>query len=244
MGLEGPRSLILGTAYVAVFLITFLAGDIAGLMIEARTTRRWRNAAEKMGFEFDGRKRRRPSMSRFFLPKLFPLAAGETAFLYCEALQALRGLVQGFEVTIADLAVWNYHVRGPLVFRGTVCVVKSHGIDLPSQTGLVKASSTFLRGFQWSCPLREYTFPRDSDFSRLYVSFGHLASPPWVFSSELRQFCVKHRYEIDFFFVKDNELILAWTDHNLERFPAVLKSTMAIMTSLVEGAPRISRQTS
>jgi hypothetical protein len=92
--------------------------------------------------------------------------------------------------------------------------------------------------------LREYTFPHDPDFSSLYVSFGDPASPPWVFSSDLRQFCVEHRHEIDFFFVKDNELILAWTDHNPERFPAILNTSMTIMASLVEGAPKISHKAS
>lgn len=244
MGLEESQGLILGIGCAAVFLVTLLAGDIAGLIIEARTTRRWRDAAEEMGFDFDGSRRRWPSLSRFLVPKLFPFMGGESAFLYGESLNTLTGLVQGFEVTIVDFAVWNYHVRGPLVFRGAVCVVKTHDIDLPSQMGLVKASSIFLHGFQWTRPLREYSFHHDKVFSLLYVAFGHPASPPWIFTPALREFCVQHHYEMDFFFLKNNELILAWTDPNPERFPAILKSTMGIMTSLVDGAPRISHQAS
>ncbi len=37
-----------------VFIATVLAGDIAGIIIEARTTRRWRDAAKEIGFEFIG----------------------------------------------------------------------------------------------------------------------------------------------------------------------------------------------
>lgn len=244
MGVEESSGAMLGIAYAVVFLATFLAGDIAGLMIEARTTRHWRGAAEKMGMDFYGRRTRWPALSQFLVPKLFPFMQGESPFLYGESLNTLRGAVQGFEVTIADFAVWNYHVRGPLVFRGVVCVVRAAGVDLPDQTALVKASSIFLHGFRWSRPLREYTFSHDADFTRLYVSFGQPGSPPWIFTPDLRQICVKHHYEMDFFFVTGNDLILVWTDHNPERFPAILNTTMRIMTSLVEGAPRISQQAS
>ncbi len=55
---------------VIVFAATFLAGDIAGLIIEAQSARRWRMAAERMGFAFDGRKRKSHSLSELFLPTL------------------------------------------------------------------------------------------------------------------------------------------------------------------------------
>jgi hypothetical protein len=46
-----------------VFIAAFLAGDVAGVLIEKRMNRRWKRAARKTGFEFDGSKKRYPSLS-------------------------------------------------------------------------------------------------------------------------------------------------------------------------------------
>ena len=78
-------------ASAIVFIAAFLAGDIAGIIIEARTTRRWRDAAKKIGFEFIGSRTGHPSLSEFFLPKLSRFRPKESPFYYGEALKTLKG---------------------------------------------------------------------------------------------------------------------------------------------------------
>jgi hypothetical protein len=221
----------------AVFIAAFLAGDVAGIIIEARTTRRWRDAAKRIGFEFIGHRTLWPSLSEFFLPKLSRFRPKESPFYYGEALKTLKGKVQGFDVAITDFTVWNLHMRGPLIFRGVVCLVTGEGINLPEQVGLVKSSSIFLDGFTWNRILRPYDFPYDKVFSRLFVPFGRPGSPPWSFGPDLRRFCVDHRRDIDVFFANEKELIMLWPDKHPDRFPGLVDAAIGIMTSLVDSVP-------
>jgi len=220
-----------------VFIAAFLAGDLAGIIIEARTTRRWRDAAKRIGFEFIGHRTRYPSLSEFFLPKLSRFRPKESPFYYGEALKTVSGTVQGFDVAITDFTVWNLHMRGPLIFRGVVCLVTLEGINLPEQMGLVKSSSIFLDGFTWNRMLRPYDFPYDKGFSRLFVLFGRQGSPPWSFGPDLRRFCVEQRREIEVFFANGKELILLWPDKNPDRFPSLVDAAIGIMTSLADSVP-------
>ena len=220
-----------------VFIATLLAGDVAGNIIEARTTQRWRDAAKQIGFQFIGSRLRCPALSEFFLPKLSRFRPKESPFYYGEARNTLKGTVQGFDVAITDFTVWNLHVRGPLIFRGVVCLVTGEGINLPEQMGLVKSSSIFLDGFGWNRKLRPYDFPYDKEFSKAYVVFGRPGSPPSNFGPDLRRFCVEHRRDIDVFFANEKELILLWPDKSPDRFPSLVDAAIGIMTSLADSLP-------
>ena len=167
MGTPETQTVMYPIAYGIVFIAAFLAGDIAGIIIEARTTRRWRDAAKKIRFEFIGRKTRYPSLSEFFLPKLSRFRPKESPFYYGEALKALKGTAQGFDVAITDFTVRNLHMRGPLIFRGVVCLVTGGGINLPEQIGLVKPSSIFLNGFAWNRMLDPTTSPTTKNSPKL-----------------------------------------------------------------------------
>jgi hypothetical protein len=237
MGTPETQTVMYPIASAIVFIATFLAGDIAGIIIEKRTNRRWKNAANRMGFEFDGRRGRYPSLSAFFLPKLSRFRTKESPFYYGEVLKRLKGTVQGFDVAITDFTVWNLHMRGPLIFRGVVCLVTGQGINVPEHMGLVKPSSIFLNGFGWNRMLRPYDFPHDKEFSKAYVVFGRIGSPPWIIGPELRRFCVEHRRDIDVFFANENELILLWPDKNPDRFPSLVDAAIGIMTGLADSVP-------
>jgi hypothetical protein len=220
-----------------VFVATFLAGDVAGIIIENRMSQRWKDAAQKIGFEFDGRRGRYPSLSQFFLPKLSRFHQRESAFSYGEVLKRLKGNVNGFDVAITDFTVWNFHTRGPLIFRGVVCLVTAEDVSFPEQTGLVKPSSIFFEGFSWNRMLRPYDFPHDKEFSNAYIVFGRPGAPPWIFGPDLRRFCVEHRRDIDVLFVSENELILVWPDKDPDRFPSLVETAVEIMASLAESVP-------
>ncbi len=237
MGTFETHTVIFSILCGMVFVAAFLAGDVAGLIIETRMTRRWRDAAENIGFEFIGHRTRHPSLSEFFLPKLSRFRPKESPFYYGEALKTLKGTVQGFDVAITDFTVWNLHMRGPLIFRGVVCLVTAHNINLPEQIGLVKSSSIFLDGFGWNRMLRPYDFPYDKDFCRLFVLFARSGSPPWSFGPDLRRFCVEHRRDIDIFFANEKEIILLWPDKSPDRFPGLVETAVEIMTSLAESVP-------
>ena len=116
MGTPETNTVMISIACGIVFITAFLAGDIVGIIIEARTTRRWRDAAKKIGFEFIGWRTRYASLSEFFLPKLSRFRPKESPFYYGEALKTLKGTVQGFDVAITDFTVWNLHIRGPRSF--------------------------------------------------------------------------------------------------------------------------------
>jgi hypothetical protein len=155
MDTEGLLSVLVTVACAVIFLVTFLIGDVAGFLIEAKTTRRWRNASDAMGFEFDGEKKRCRSLSRLFLPKLLWPGTEESAFCYGEVLQSVRGRVRDFDTLITDFTVWNFFTRGPLVYRATVCVVSGDRITLPGQLVVLKPSSLLLPGYRMTPTLRE-----------------------------------------------------------------------------------------
>lgn len=237
MGTLEPHTVIYSIVCGIVFVSAFLAGDVAGIIIEKRTNLRWKNAARKIGFEFDGRRGRYSSLSQFFLPKLSRFHQKESAFNYGEVLKRLKGNVNGLDIAITDFTVWDYHVRGPLVFRGVVCLVTAQDIDLPEQLGLVKTSSTFFEGFSWNRMLRPYDFPHDEEFSKTYVAFGLPGSPPWAFGPDLRRFCLDHRRDIDVFFANEKELILLWPDKDPDKFPSLVETAVGIVNSLAESVP-------
>ncbi|MGB6064096.1 MAG: hypothetical protein WBG50_04775 [Desulfomonilaceae bacterium] len=237
MGIQDTHSAIYLVGFGIVFVAAFFAGDVAGFIIESRTTRRWKNAAEKMGFEFDERKTRYPSLSEFFLPRLSRFHLEESAFCYGEALKTLKSTVQGFNIAIIDFAVWNLHMRVPLIFRGVVCLVTTEEINLPGQIGLLKYSSIFLEGFRWNRAFRPYGFPHDKEFSRSFALFGRPGSPPWILGPELRRFCVDRRRDIDVLIVNEKEVILLWPDQNPERFPSLMTTAIGIMHNLCESVP-------
>jgi hypothetical protein len=237
MGTPEPHAAIYSILCGIVFVSAFLAGDVAGIVIEKRMNRRWRKAAKKIGFEFNGHKTLCPSLSKFFLPKLSRFHRKESVFSYGEALKTLKGTIQGFDVVVTDFAAWNLHVRGPLIFRGIVCLVTAQDGNLPEDTGLVKTSSTFFAGFSWDRMLRPYDFPQDREFSKAYVVFGRPASPPWIFGPDLRQFCLEHRRDIDVFFVNERELILLWPDKNPDKFQSLVETAVGIANNLAESVP-------
>jgi hypothetical protein len=244
MGMPEPHTVMYSIVCGIVFVSAFLAGDIAGIIIEKRTNQRWKNAALKMGFEFDGRKGRYSSLSQFFLPKLTRFHQKESAFSYGEVLKRLKCNINGFDVAITDFTVWDYHIRGPLIFRGVVCLVTAEDIDLPDQLGLVKSSSTFIEGFRWNSMLRPYDFPQDKEFSEAYFVFGRRGSPPWFFGPDLRQFCLEHRRDIDVLFANGKELILLWPDKDPDKFPSLVETAVQVMTSLAESVPSRGYKTS
>ncbi len=237
MGIQDAHSAIYFVVCGIVFVVAFLAGDIAGVIIESRKARRWKNAAEKMGFEFDNRKTRYPSLSEFFLPRLSRFHPEESAFCYGEGLNTLKSGVRGFNIVITDFAVWNLFMRVPLIFRGVVCLVTTEEINLPGQIALLKYSSIFLEAFRWNRALRLYGFPYDQEFSRSFALFGRPASPPWIFGPELRRFCVEHRRDIDVLLVNEKEAILLWPGQNPDRFPSLVAAAIGIMLNLCESVP-------
>ncbi len=244
MGTPEPHTVIYSIVCGIVFVSAFLAGDVAGIIIEHRNNRRWKNAALKMGFEFDGRRGRYRSLSQFFVPKLSRFHQKESAVRYGEVLKRVKGSRNGFDVAIVDFTVWDFQVRGPLIFRGVVCLVTSEGINLPEQIGLVKSFSIFVEGFRWNRMLRPYDFPHDKEFSKAYVAFGRPASPPWIFGPDLRRFCLEHRRDIDLLFANENELIVLWPDKDPDKFPSLVDTAVEIMSSLAESVPGRSYKSS
>ncbi len=242
MDTGGSLSIPVTVACAVVFLVTFLIGDVAGFIIEAKTTRRWRNASRVMGFKFDGEKKRCRSLSRLFLPKLLWPGTEESAFCYGQVLQSLKGRVRDFDTLITDFTVWNYFTRGPLVYRATVCVVSGDRIALPGQMVVLKPSSLLLTGFGMTPTLREYDFPQDKDFCRAFILFGHSAAPPWIFTPEVRRFCVRHQREIDSVVIGEKNLVLVWTDKNPDRFPRLLEIAVGMMTRLLDNVPAPQHQ--
>jgi hypothetical protein len=221
-----------------IFITTFLAGDIAGAFIEARWKKRWRAVGEKMGLAFDGTRRRDPALSELLLSKIVFPGTKESAFCYGETLKTLNGTVQGFDVVITDFLVWDFLVRGPLVFRATVCVVTGEGIEFPAEAQLVRSSSTLFRGFASNRSLRPYDFPADRAFSLLFTLFGRRESPPWMFNPDLRRFCVKHHRGINSLMVRPEELVLVWNDSSPDRLPTLLAAATGLATRLAESSPQ------
>lgn len=232
------QAITYGVGFAVVFLLAFFAGDVAGLVIEWRNSRRWREVGEGMGFEFDGRRKKNPSLSKAILPKLLLPNTQESAFIYGEALKTLSGKIGGFEVLITDFTVWNYFTRGPLIFRAIVCVVTTD-TPLPADLGVVKSSSLFLHGFCLTRSLRPYSFPRDKRFSLVYCAFARHGSSPWVFTPGFRDFCSEHAHEIDSVYTKNQDIIVVSMEQRPDRLPNLVRTCVGLTTRILEGVPRI-----
>jgi hypothetical protein len=237
MDTNGLTTTLFAVALFMVFAATFLAGDIAGLVIEAQSARRWRMAAERMGFEFDGHKRKSHSLSELFLPTLIFPGAKETAFSYGQVMKCLKGRVQGFDLSISDFTVWDFPTRGPVIYRAVICVIRRDGIELPGPISLVKARGVLSTGLSMNETLKEYDFPEEQGFSSVYSLFGRKGSPPWVFTPDIRRFCLEHLREMDSLFVNEKELILIWSDKSPDRFPQLVELAVGIATKFVENVP-------
>lgn len=225
-----------GIVLIALFAVSFLAGDIAGILIERHSARKWRISAEKMGFEFDGRKRRAHSLSEFFLPKLLFPAAQETAFSFCKIMKSLSGLPQGFNISINDLTVWDYHTRGPMIYRSVVCIIKGCDLQLTGPIGLVKIGSILLYGFGQDKTLKEYTLSEEDDSSTTYRVFGRGSSSLSIFIQDLRRFCMEHRGAIDCLLINAEEMILVWTSDRPEYFPQLVDLATGIVSKILDPA--------
>lgn len=223
-----------GALCVIVFAASFLAGDVAGLLIERKWKRQWQEVATKMGFEFYGQRTRWPALSNFLLPKLLLPGMKESAFCYGEALKTLRGKVGEFDVTITDFAVWNFYSRSSLVFRAPVFLFKKEGAGPLDSMAAVRARSILLNGFRLNPVLREYHFPYDKDFSRQFVFFGRLRATPWNFTSDLRELCVEFHKDIDCLFTDDQDLLLVCRDRIPRRFPRLVEFGITVMNDLLE----------
>ena len=225
-----------GVLCFIVFGVSFLAGDIAGWIMERKWKQQWAKIAAKMGYDFHGQRNRWPSLSRFLLPKLLMPEHKESAFCYGEALKTFTGKALGFDVTITDFAVWNFYSRSSLVFRAPVVVFQKTGARMPGTMVAVKARSMLLNGFRLNALLREYRFPHDKDFSSRFVFFGEMGTTPWAFTSDLRDLFVAFHRDIDCLFVGDDEVVLVCNDRKPERFPKLVEFGVTVIQNLIEGA--------
>lgn len=237
MTMNEPEGILFGIAIILLFGLTFLAGDIAGLFIERQGARKWRMAAEKIGFEFDGEKKRSPSLSKIFLPKLLYPEAEETAFSYVQVMKSISGRVDGLDISINDFTVWDFHTRGPVIYRAVVCTINTGPVELPAPIGMVKIGSVLFYGYGLDKTLKEYSLAHESAFSGSYALFGRHGEPPWIFTPELRRFCVEHRSQIDCLMLQEKNIILVWADKSPDRFPQLLNLATGIATRLLESAP-------
>ncbi|AFM27397.1 hypothetical protein [Desulfomonile tiedjei] len=240
METNGSTGVFFGIVLIALFAISFLAGDIAGIIIERHSARKWRIAAEKMGFEFDGRKRKAHSLSEIFLPKLLFPEAQETAFSFCQIMKSLSGRSQRFNISINDLTVWDYHTRGPIIYRSVVCMIKGYDFEIIGPIGLVRIGSILSYGFGQDKTLKEYTLSEEDDFSTTYRVFGRGGSSLSIFTQDLRRFCMEHRRAIDCLLINAEEMILVWTSDSPEYFPHLVDLAMGIVSRVLGPAQQIN----
>jgi hypothetical protein len=226
---NGSTGIFFGIVLVALFAVSFLAGDIAGIIIERTSARKWRTAAEKMGFDFYGRKRRAHSLSDIFLPKLLFPEAQETAFSYCQIMKSLTGRLQEINISINDLTVWDYHTRGPMIYRAVVCRADGFRAEIASTIGLVRTGSVLFYGFGHDKRFKEYEPDEESDFSIVYGVFGEESASLSVLTPALRRFCVDHGREIDCVMISEKEMILVWTSDNPQYFPQLADLALGIV---------------
>jgi hypothetical protein len=226
--------MLIGIACTAIFVVTVFMGEIVGFAIEALVRRRWRSASHRIGFGFDARRVRIPSLSRMMLHSVVGRGAEETIFSYGESLNKLSGTIKGFEVLITDFAVWNYFTRCPLVFRGVLCVIKGNRLRLPGQIRLVKWYSHLVDGFRLSKTFRQFKFPHESGFSGCYALFGKGGFAPWIFTPDLRDYVMDHRKEIDCVWVNEDEVVILWVDRNPDRFGELIDLGLGIASRLAD----------
>jgi hypothetical protein len=229
-------TLFSGVLCLVVFGVSFLAGDIAGWIMERKWKQRWQEIAANMGFTFYGQRNRWPSLSEFLLPKLLLREQKESAFCYGEALTTFSGIAFGFHVTITDFAVWNFYSYPSLVFRAPMIVFQKRGTHIPITMVAAKNQSMLLNGFRLNSSLREYRFPNDKDFSSQFVFFGRLGCTPWTFTTDLRDLCVTFEKDIDCLFMGHDEVILVCNNTQPDRIPDLVEFGATVMRNLVEDA--------
>lgn len=217
-----------------VFGMSFLAGDIAGWIMERKWKQQWARIAAKMGYAFHGQRNRWPALASFLLPKLLMPEHSESPFCYGEALKTSMGKAVGFDVTITDFAVWNFYARSSLVFRAPIIVLQKEGASIPGTMVAVKPRSMLLNGFRLNALLREYRFPQDKDFSSRFVFFGQMGTAPWTFTSELRDLLVTFYRDIDCLFAGNGEVVLVCNDRKPERFPKLVEFGVTVMRKLID----------
>lgn len=230
---EAP-SVLSAVLCVLVFGGSFFAGDIAGWIMERKWTQRWKTIAGEMGFHFHGQRNRWPALSDFLLPKLMLPEHDSSPFRYGEALKAFWGRTLGFDVTIADFAVWNHYAYPPLVFRASIAVFQKQGAVIPRTMVAVKDRSMLLDGFRLNRSLREYRFPNDKGFSSQFVFFGEFGRTPWAFTSELRDLFVRFEKEIDCLYMGRREMVLVCNERQPERFPDLVEFGVTVMRNLAD----------
>jgi hypothetical protein len=232
---------LIGFLAFLVFIVTFLAGDVAGFLIEARWRRQWKAVAERIGFQFSGTRTRFPELSELVIPRLIGRGVKGSAFCYGEALKGLWGTVKGFDVVVADFAVWNYQVRGPLVFRGVACVVRWQRNELPGQVAVVRLRSLALDGFMSSPSFRVFRFPRERVFSDTFAVFGRNAFAPWILNPDLRRYLVEKRYEINFLVAGGQELVVFWAGRRPDGIPRLVNFSVEIADRFVAALPNVDQ---
>jgi hypothetical protein len=224
-----------GALCFIVFSVSFLAGDIAGWIMERKWKRQWEAVAARMGFDFCGQRNRWPSLSNFLLPKLL-MPDKESPFCYGESLKTFMGKVREFDVTISDFTAWNLYSCSSPVFRAPVVVFQKEGALIPGTMVAVKAQSMLINGFVLNALLREYRFPHDKDFSSEFVFFGEICTTPWTFTSDLRDLFVAFHRDIDCIFMGDDGVVLICNDSEPERFPDLVEFGVTVMSNLLEDA--------
>jgi hypothetical protein len=227
-------TMLIGVVCTAIFLVTFFLGEIVGLMVEAKGRRRWRSASYGIGFGFNARRRRLPSVSRVVLPAVTPFSENQSAFVYGESLKELNGRIEDFQVMITDFVAWNFFYRYPLAFRGVLCVVRRDGLKVPGNVTLVKWRSFLVDGFRVSDTLRQFSFPYEKGFSDSYALFGRGGFTPWFFTPDVRDLCMTHHRDIHCLWANDDEVVVLWKDQNPDRFADLVKLSLGIASKLAD----------
>lgn len=228
---------VLGTIIlIAVFVVAFLIGDIAGLIIERKLSSRWRRVADLMSMEFLRRKSRSALISSMLLPRVIAYDVEESIFGYGESLRSMSGFVEGFPFSIYDFAIWNLHVRGPLVFRKVIAASQIRS-SINGSVSLVKSSSDLAPGFSRNSSLKPYEFPSDKDFSATYAVFAEDVFPAWIVTDGLRKWCVDHQARVDCIMIRDTHVVVIFVDSTPERFPAATSSIVEFLTILQATIP-------
>ncbi|MFH0826118.1 MAG: hypothetical protein V2B18_25485 [Pseudomonadota bacterium] len=228
---------LFGILCVCVFLVTFFLGDVVGWMIEAKLTRRWRRSAAKTGLSFDARRERRPFISSLLLPKIIAQGVRESVFTYGESLKTIRGTLRGFQVMISDFSIWDFHTRGPLIYRAVICVVHWDSFTQPDPIDVVRLTSILLHGFRLDQSFREYRFPSDPEFENTFVLFARQSAIPWGFSGELRNLCVRRKHVVDVLMIRETDLVVVSRDGAPERFHLLADMAVGMAEELMAGVP-------
>lgn len=226
--------MVTGILFAVIFVLTVFLGEIVGLLIEARYRKRWRNAAHSIGFGFDARKKRLPSVSRVVLPAVTVQREIPSALIYGESRNALQGNVEDFRVLVTDFTVWDFFNRCPLVFRGVLCAVKHEHIGLPGKVMVVNWRSYLVDGLRVSDSFREFHFPMEGAFSQYFALFGRGGFAPWYFTPDLRDLCVRYRRAMHCLWVTEDEVVILWTDNDPDRLPDLVSMSMNIAYRLSE----------